>query len=249
MLGQAAALLAADARDAWLDWGWVSRNSDLVWTSLREHVVLTVLAVLWGLAIAVPLAFAARRWRWLYPPVLSVGGILYTIPSLAAYALLIPYTGLTRTTALIPLVSYTLLILVRNLVTGLDQVPAAVRESATAMGFDDRRRLWRVEVPLALPAILAGVRLATVSTVGLVTVAGLLGFDNLGQFVYLRGFRDGRRTAIVVGTLLIVALAVLADLGLVALERLLTPWRRSKGAGRTVEAEVAADLAGSRAAA
>ena len=223
--------MLAASRSAWLDWGWISRNGDLIWTSLREHLVLTALAVFWGLVVAIPLAVAARRWRWLYPPVLSLGGILYTIPSLAAYALLIPYTGLSRTTALIPLASYTLLILVRNIVTGLDGVPAAARESAVAMGFNDRQRMWRVEVPLALPAMLAGVRLATVSTVGLVTVAGLVGFDNLGQFIYLRGFRDGRRTAIVVGTVLIVAVAVLADLALVGLERLATPWKRRLDGG------------------
>jgi osmoprotectant transport system permease protein len=241
------AVLVADARSAWLDWGWVADNTDLIWASLREHLVLTVLAVGWGLVISLPLALAARRWRWLYPPVLSVGGILYTIPSLAAYALLIPYTGLSRTTALIPLVTYTLLILVRNTVTGLDGVPAAARESATAMGYSSRQRLWRVEVPLALPAILAGVRLATVSTVGLVTVAGLVGFDNLGQFIYLRGFRDGRRTAIVVGTVLVVVVAVLADLALVAVERLAMPWRRARH--RNAEEAVAADLSEARVAA
>ena len=240
-------MLLADARAAWLDWGWISDNTDIIWSSLREHLILTALAVSCGVVVSIPLAMAARHWRWLYPPVLSATGILYTIPSLAAYALLIPYTSLSRTTALIPLVTYTLLILVRNMVTGLDGVPTAVRESAQAMGYGDGQRLWRVEVPLALPAILAGIRLATVSTVGLVTVAGLVGFDNLGQFIYLRGFRDGRRTAIVVGTVLIVLVAVIADLALVALERLAMPWRRAgRGAAgpevAAAEEAVARDL-------
>src|SRR5690606_24642929 len=149
-------------------------------------------------------------------------------------------TGLGRTTALIPLVTCTLLILVRNTVTGLDGIPPSARESAAAMGSDPRQRRRRAEVALAPPALLAGVRLAPVSPVGAVTVAGLVGFDNLGQFIYLRGFRDGRRTAIVVGTVLIVALAVLAGLALVALERLAMPWRRQRGP--SAEAEVAADL-------
>lgn len=220
-------LLAAD-RSAWFDTAWIADNTDLIWASLREHLLLTGLALLGGLAISMPLALAARRWRWLYPPTLWLAGVLYTVPSLAAYSLLIPYFGLGRATALIPLVTYTLLILVRGAVDGLDGVPAHLRETAAALGYSGSRRLWRVEVPLALPSLIAGLRLAAVTLVGLVTVSGLVGFDNLGQFMLLRGFRDGRRTPIVAGMVLIVALAIAVDLVLVTVERLVMPWRRRR---------------------
>jgi osmoprotectant transport system permease protein len=217
----------AASRSSWLDWSWIADNRDLIRASLGEHVILTVYTVVIGLVIAVPLALVARRRRWIYPPVLSVTGILYTIPSLAAYALLIPYTGLaSRVTAIIPLVTYTLLILVRNIVTGLDEVPVAVRESAEAMGYSPRRRLLAVEVPLALPTIMAGIRLATVSTIGLVTVASLVGSKNLGWLMLFPGFQQGRRTPIVVGAVLAVALAVSADALLLGIEWLASPWRR-----------------------
>ena len=214
-------------KSAWLDWDWVRSNAELIRQALGEHLILTGLAVVIGLAVSVPLALAARRWRWLFPPVISVAGILYTIPSLAAYALLIPYTGLaTRTTAVIPLVTYTLLILVRNIVTGLDEVPASAREAAEAMGFSPLRRLLVVEVPLALPAIVAGIRLATVTTVGLATVASLVGSRNLGWLMLFPGFQQGRRTPILVGGGLAVALAMAAEALLLGLERALSPWRR-----------------------
>jgi osmoprotectant transport system permease protein len=217
--------LAAD-RSAWLDLGWVRDNADLIASSLREHLLLTGWALAGGLAISVPLALLARRWRWLYPPTLWLAGVLYTVPSLAAYAVLIPYFGLGRATALIPLITYTLLILVRGVVDGLDGVPTHLRDAAAALGYSASARLWRIEVPLALPSLVAALRLAAVTVVGLVTVAGLVGFDNLGQFMLLRGFRDGRRTPIVVGMLLIVAVAAAIDVTLVALERLAMPWRR-----------------------
>jgi osmoprotectant transport system permease protein len=221
----------AAARSSWLDWQWIADNSELIRTTVGEHLILTGLTVLLGVAIAVPLALASCHWRWLYPPVTSLTGILYTIPSLAAYALLIPYTGLgSRTTTVIPLVTYTLLILVRNMVTGLDEVPAAAREAAEAMGYSPTRQLLRVEVPLALPAILAGVRLAAVTTVGLATVASLVGSKNLGWLMLFPGFQQGRRTPIVVGGLLAVALAVAVDAVLLGVERIASPWRR--GAGR-----------------
>jgi osmoprotectant transport system permease protein len=226
-LGRSGALAAS--RSAWLDWNWVRSNSDLVRQTLGEHLILTGLTLVFGLVISVPLALAARRWRWLYPPVISVTGILYTIPSLAAYALLIPYTGLaTRTTAVIPLVTYTLLILVRNLVTGLDEVPESAREAAVALGFSPLRRLLVVEVPLALPAIVAGIRLATVTTVGLATVASLVGSKNLGWLMLFPGFQQGRRSPIVVGGGLAVALALVAEAVLLGLERALSPWRRRR---------------------
>jgi osmoprotectant transport system permease protein len=226
-------VLGAD-RSSWLDLDWVGNNGDLIRQALGEHVILTVLALGAGLAISVPVALMARRWRWLYPPLTSVAGILFTIPSLAAYALLIPYTGLgSRATAVIPLVTYTLLILIRNLVTGLDGVPPAAREAAEAMGYSPLRRLAAVEVPLALPVIVAGIRLAAVTTIGLATVASLVGSKNLGWLMLFPGFQQGRRTPILVGGVLAVSLAVMAEGLFLALERALSPWRRGERRGAT----------------
>jgi osmoprotectant transport system permease protein len=223
--------LAAEAQvpntERWLWWDWIERNTELIWTSLREHIILTVIAVGLGLLIALPLGVAAVRWRRLYPPSLAVTGVLYTIPSLAAFAFLVPYTGLSRTTALIPLVSYTLLILLRNVVTGLQQVPPEVKDAADGMGYTRWKRLIAVELPLALPAIVAGVRIATVTIIGLTAVSGLLAIPNLGQLI-LVGRRRPIRTAITVGILLSVMLAVIADLVLIGLQRLLTPWSRAE---------------------
>lgn len=213
--------------ERWLWWDWIERNTDFIWESLREHVILTVLAVGIGLLIALPLGVAAARWRRLYPPSLAFTGILYTVPSLAAFAFLVPYTGLSRTTALIPLTSYTLLILLRNVVTGLAQVPDEVKDAADGMGYGRLRRLVAVELPLALPAIMAGIRVATVTIIGLTAVAGILAIPNLG-FLMLQGFRLPMRTAITVGISLSIALAVVADLLLIGLQKLLTPWTRAE---------------------
>ncbi|MGQ0615723.1 MAG: ABC transporter permease [Acidimicrobiia bacterium] len=217
--------------DRWLWWDWVGRNTDLISSSLTEHIALTAMAVGIGLAIALPLGIAAARWRWLYPPSLAVTGVLYTVPSLAAFALLIPVTGLSRTTALIPLTGYTLLILLRNVVEGLDGVPAEVRDAADGMGYGRLRRLLRVELPLALPAIVAGVRVATVTTIGLAAVAGLLAIPSLGNLIYV-GQNRPIRTAITVGIALSVALAVVVDVALLAAQRLLSPWATADAANR-----------------
>ncbi|MEY2461261.1 MAG: osmoprotectant transport system permease protein [Acidimicrobiaceae bacterium] len=211
--------------DRWLWWDWIDRNTDLISSSLREHVILTMSAIGFGLLIAMPLGVAAARWRWLYPPSLVITGILYTIPSLAAFALLIPVTGLTRTTALIPLTSYTLLILVRNVVEGLDGVPSEIKDAADGMGYSRFRRLVRIELPLALPTIMAGIRIATVTVIGLAAVAGLLAIPSLGNLIYI-GQNRPIRTAITVGIALSVALAVVADLLLATVQRLLSPWAR-----------------------
>jgi osmoprotectant transport system permease protein len=174
--------------------------------------------------VAIPLVALSRWWRPSYPVVLTVTGILYTIPSLALFTLLIPWTGLSRTTALIGLVSYTLLILVRNAVTGLDAVPDDVREVATGMGYSRPRALVAVELPLALPAIVAGIRLAVVTTIGLVTVASLIGYGGLGDLI-LDGLNRRFRTPLVLGSVLSVALAAFADIVLLRLQRRLSPWK------------------------
>lgn len=213
----------------WVRWSWVAEHTDEIRAALVEHVQLTLAAVAIGLVIAVPLGVAAARHRRLRGAVLAVEGALYAIPSLALFVLLAPWTGfLSRTTVLIGLVTYTLLILTRNVVAGLDGVPAEVIESATAMGYSPGRRFWRVELPLALPAIVAGVRIATVSTVALVTVGFIVGHGGLGELIE-QGLRAyGHLTQLTVGVALTVALALVADLLLLLLQRLLTPWARAR---------------------
>jgi osmoprotectant transport system permease protein len=188
-----------------------------------EHLQLTAIAVAIGLLISFPLGVYAFRHKRAYAPITIVTGILYTVPSLALFAFLVPYTGLSVTTAEIGLVSYTLLILIRNIVAGLAGVPVDAREAAVGMGYSPRQLLWRVELPLAIPVILAGIRLATVTTIGLVTVAALIGRGGLGYFI-LSGFRRDFTTSMVVGAVLSVLLAVAVDAILLLVERGLTPW-------------------------
>ena len=212
------------AAQPWVDWSWVGEHRQLILDRLREHVELTAVAVAVGIVIAAPLVLVSRRWRGVYPVVVTMTGVLYTIPSLALFTLLLPWTGLSRTTALVGLVSYTLLILVRNAMTGLDAVPDDVREAAEGMGYTRARSLVSVELPLALPAIVAGIRLAVVTTVGLVTVAALIGHGGLGHLI-LDGLNRRFRTPLVVGSVLSVALAAVADVALLGVQRLLSPWR------------------------
>jgi osmoprotectant transport system permease protein len=210
------------------DWDWIGANADVIGRLTVAHVQLTVVAVLLGLAIAMPLAVAASRWPLLRTPMLAFTGVLFTIPSVALFVLLLGYagTGLTRTTALIGLTIYTLLILVRNTLTGLTGVAPDIREAADAMGFRRARRLVQVELPLALPVVMAGVRIATVTTIGLVVISTVIGVDNLGRLMLQLGFERRNLTAAITGFVLVVLLAVVADLLLVATERLLTPWQR-----------------------
>lgn len=209
---------------------WVVDNLDQLARRVGEHVLVTVIAVAVGFAISFALALLIRRYPRLYPPVIGVAGTLYAIPSLALFALLIPITGLSLLTAEIALVSYTLVILVRNIVTALDGVPPDVVEAATAMGYTRTQRLWRVELPIALPIIVAGVRIATVTTIGLVTVATLIGMGGLGYLIVNVGIQRFFPTATLSGVVLVVALSVLADAALLALQRGLTPWARTRAA-------------------
>ena len=221
-------VLFAANTDRWLWWDWISRNTDVIRTDMWVHIELTVLAVVAGLVISLPLGIWAQQHRRFLGPVIGVTGVLYTIPSLAAFALLIPLIGVNNLTVLIPLTAYTLLILVRNVVAGLDAVPVEVRDAADGMGFTRRRRLLKLELPLALPAIMAGVRIATVTTIGMLTIAAIVGLGGLGHLIMI-GLNRPIRTAVTVGTVLSVALALIADLSLAGLQRLLTPWvsRRS----------------------
>lgn len=216
-------LVLSAVSDPWVRWGWVADHVDDIAAATRQHIELTVIAVGIGLALSFPLALLARRWRWLQTPILSTTGILYTIPSLALFAMLVPWTGLSRTTSEVGLVGYTLLILVRNIVAGLDGIPRDVREAAEGMGFSRARQLLRIELPLAAPVILAGIRIATVTTIGLVTVTAVIGQGGLGQLI-LDGLIRDFRTPLVVGSVLSVALAIAADVGLAGVQRLLTPW-------------------------
>ncbi len=208
-------------------WDWVRDHGDDIAAAARQHVELTAVAVGLGLCIAFPLALAARRWRRLEALVLAATGVLFTIPSLALFALFVPVYGLSRLTAEIGLVGYTLLILVRSILTGLEGVPADVREAARGMGYGPARLFLRVDLPLALPAFMAGLRIATVSTVALVTVGVITGNGGLGQLI-IGGFNSNfYRAEIVTGAVGCVLLALIADVLLAGLERVLTPWTRA----------------------
>ncbi len=212
-------------------WDWVADHLDEIGARLVEHVQLTAIAVAVGLAISFPVAVAAFRRGWLLGPVTGFAGVLYTIPSVALFAFLVPYTGLTTLTAEIGLVSYTLLILIRNIAVGLREVPADAVEAARGMGYTERQVLWRVRLPLAIPAVMAGLRIATVTTIGLVTVTALIGQGGMGVFIVQRGLRRAFPTAILVGAVVSVALAVAADALLQLSRRIASPWERRGGAG------------------
>jgi osmoprotectant transport system permease protein len=211
--------------EPFIRWSWIGDHLGKIWTQVVQHIELTLIAVIIGCAIAFPLSLLAHRRRWTYAPITWVTGLLYTIPSLSLFVLLVPITGLSVTTVEVGLVSYTLLILIRNMVAGLALVPEDVKEAARGMGHSRRQMLWRVELPLALPVIIAGIRIATVSTIGLVTVGSLVGKGGVGQFI-LEGLRTFFQTEIMVGAVLSAALALGADALLFLLQRRLTPWSR-----------------------
>ncbi|PRY43197.1 osmoprotectant transport system permease protein [Geodermatophilus tzadiensis] len=221
-------LLAVDeAPNPWFDPSYVTDNWDSILAYTGEHVRLTVLAVVIGAVIALPLALLARRSRLLSAPVLGLSTVVYTIPSLAMFALLVPFTGLSSNTVLVGLVAYSLVILVRNFLAGLQGVPADVREAARGMGLSPAQALWRVDLPLALPAFMAGLRIATVSTVALTTVGVLVGHGGLGQLITGGFAANFYRAEIVTGAVGCVLLTLLADILLAGVERALTPWARA----------------------
>ena len=212
------------AGNPWFSWQYVRDNSDTILAALREHAELTAETVVIAALVAIPLAVVAYWFRSLTGPILAFSGVLYTIPSLALFAFIAPYVGTGTDTVLIGLVLYALLLIIRNALAGLNQVPAEVRDAAQGMGYGRFARLLRIDLPLALPGILTGLRLATVSTVALVTVGVLVGHGGLGQLI-IGGFRNNfYRAPIIAGTLLCVALALVLDLLLAGLGRLLTPW-------------------------
>jgi osmoprotectant transport system permease protein len=209
---------------------WVRDNwSGVVQPALVEHVELTLLAVAIGFAIAFAGALTAHRFRIAERPFVVFSAVVYTIPSLALFQLLVPVTGLSVATVEVALVGYTLLILFRNILAGLRGVPPEVLEAARGMGLTRRQTLWRVELPLAVPAMMAGLRVAVVSTIALATVAAFVIPQGLGYPIFL-ALREAFKTEIVVAGGLAVALALLADLLLVLAERTLTPWARTRRA-------------------
>ena len=215
-------------------WDWIADHLDDVAEKTWQHLQLVVIPMVAGFIIAFALAVLALRRPGTVGPVTAVTGLLYTIPSLAAFAVLIPITGLSLMTAIIPLTTYTLLILYVNTVAGLRSVPPEVNEAADAMGYTGRARLLRVQLPLAIPLIFAGIRVAAVTTIGLVTVAAIIGgnrFGGLGQFI-TEGLQTNFDTKIYLGAVGSVILAFAVDGLLVGIQRLLTPWTRARAEGR-----------------
>lgn len=203
---------------------WIADNLDRYLEPFWQHVYLSVIAVVLGFAIAFALALVAHRRRWLVGPIIGVTGVLYTLPSIAVFFLLQPITGRGAVTALIALTAYTLLILFRNVIAGLENVPPEARDAARGMGFTDRQVLWRVEIPLAMPEIVAGLRIASTTTVGLATLAFFAGAGGLGGQI----FADITfKSNVVVAGGLCLLLAIAFDLSLLGVQRVLLPWRRA----------------------
>jgi osmoprotectant transport system permease protein len=216
-----------------MKWDWIGANAGLIAGLLGEHLYLSLLPVVLGLAVALPLGFVVIRYPRLYAPMVTGSGVLYSIPSLSMFILLPGILGtriLNPVNIIVALAVYTVALLVRTVVDGLRSVPDHVRQAATALGFKRYRQLVQVELPIALPVIVAGVRVATVANISLVSVGALIGVGGLGE-LFTDGFQRDFLTPIVVGTVLSVALALSADTVLVLLQRALTPWARAGSAG------------------
>jgi osmoprotectant transport system permease protein len=206
-----------------MDWSWIPGNGSLIWQLTRENAYLGIVPALVGLAISLPLGIAAARWRWFYPPTLTILNVIYAIPSLALFIALIPTFGLTDTNVIIALTLYSLCVITPNVVAGLRAVPPSVRQAATAMGYGQLRRLAAVELPLAIPVIIGGLRVAVVSAISLASVGQLIGVSQLG-YLFVDGEQRSFPTEVYVGLALVIALAIACDLVLVAIRRALTPW-------------------------
>jgi osmoprotectant transport system permease protein len=219
----------AQARNPIIRWEWIIDEWDQIREALVQHLVLTVLSVALGVIVAAALSAIALRFRFMVSPITGFTGFLYTIPSVALFGLLVPYFGLSRLTAVLPLAAYTLLILVTNTVAGFNAVPESVRDAANGMGLTPVRRVVEVDLPLALPYIIAGLRIAVVSTAGLVTIAAIIGQGGLGALI-LDGLQRTFWTPMTIGASLSILLALVLDGAIYALGRWATPWtRRAKG--------------------
>ena len=204
---------------------WIVDNFDRYVDPFWQHVYLTLVSVAIGFVIAFVLALVAHRRRWLVGPITGFTGVLYAVPSVAAFLLLLPITGRGNTTAIIALVAYSLLAIFTNIITGLNNVPEEIKDAGRGMGLTDRQLLWRVELPLAVPEILAGLRIAATTTVGLATLAFFAGAGGLGQEIYAQ--RDFKSNVVTAGGLAVLLAAVL-DLIILAVQRAITPWRRAR---------------------
>lgn len=217
--------LPCQARDTLFCWDWATENIDRYGTPTVQHLELVLISVVLGFAIAFALALLAHRRAWLRPPLLAGTGVLYTIPSIAFFFLLLPLTGRSRETAIIALTAYTLQIIYRNTMAGLANVPVSVTDAARGMGQTERQVLWRVELPLATPEIIAGLRIATVSTVAIATLAVFAGGGGLGTQIYGGGNLDFPTSIIIAGGIAIM-IALAFDAALFLVQRVVTPWRR-----------------------
>lgn len=204
---------------------WAAENFDRYVTPTLEHLVLVGSSVIAGFLIAFALAYSSHRRRWLVPSFTAATGILYTIPSLAFFALLLPITGRGQLTAIIALTAYSLQIIYRNMVAGLNNVPEGAKDAGRGMGMTDRQLFWKVELPLSVPEIIAGLRIATVSTVAIATLAFIAGAGGLGTQIFNQ---IDFKTNVIIASLLCVGMAVIFDLCLLILQGLLSPWRSSK---------------------
>jgi osmoprotectant transport system permease protein len=207
-------------------WDWAREHIDRYGTPTVQHLELVAISVLLGFAIAFALSLLAHRNAWLRPPLLAATGVLYTIPSIAFFFLLLPITGLGRDTAIVALSAYTLQIIYRNTIVGLANVPASVKDAARGMGLTERQVLWKVEIPLAIPEIVAGLRIATVSTVAIATLAVFAHAGGLGTQIYGSGNLSFPTSIVIAGGIaMLIALAF--DVVLLTAQRLATPWRRA----------------------
>lgn len=221
-------MVAAD--NPWVSWRYLENNGDRIAAQLTEHIALTSQAVLVAALVGIPLAIAAYWFRSLTGPILAAAGVLYTIPALAVFAFLGPYLGIGLRTVVVPLAVYALLVIIRTTLTGLVAVPSDVRDAARGMGYGRVAQLLRIELPLALPGVVTGLRLATVATVAMTTIGAIIGHGGLGQLI-LDGFRNSFfKAEILTGAVLCVALALVLDLLLLGLGRLATPWARRRSA-------------------
>ena len=221
-----AVLPSADGKNPWFSTDYVIGSWAAILDALAEHVMITVSAIALATAVAVPLALLAVRVRWLVTPSLVVSGLLYTVPSLALITGLWPVFGLSSTTVIIALALYALMVILRNTIVGLQGVPGHVTSAARGMGYRENQILLRIGLPMALPAVMAGVRLATVSTVGLVMIGALVGHGGLGGLVLAAFTNNFYRAPIVLGIVLAMMLALVLELLLSGVQRLLTPWDR-----------------------
>ncbi|MEV6653136.1 ABC transporter permease [Streptomyces sp. NPDC051219] len=217
------------ARNEWICGDYLSTRREILWDAILQHLQLTFASILTAVLLAVPLAVLARRWKWAAGPVLSVTTVLYTIPSLAMFSLLLPVYGLSASVVIAGLVLYSLTLLVRNILAGLRAVPEDTRQAARGMGYGPVRLLLGVELPLAVPAAMAGLRIATVSAVSLVTIGAIVGNGGLGNLIYA-GMNTFFKAQVLTASVLCVIIAITADLLLLGVQRLLTPWERARAA-------------------